>query len=102
MTGMKMVTCCYCGARDVMRVGKGARVTLSCLTCGAPVRKMETVKTDAPTPPPAETPKKVNRHRRPKHFEAIKRRKKKRKSIFARVLDELDDVFDLDDIFDFD
>ncbi|MEM8752455.1 MAG: hypothetical protein AAGF90_05715 [Pseudomonadota bacterium] len=102
MTGVKMVTCCYCGARDVMRVGKGARVTLSCLTCGAPVKKVEEVRANAPAPAPIEPPKKINKHRRPKHFDAIRKRKKKRKSLFNRLVEEIDDVFDLDDIFDFD
>ncbi|MEM7525254.1 MAG: hypothetical protein AAF360_16170 [Pseudomonadota bacterium] len=104
MTGVKMITCCYCGARDALRMGKGARVTLSCLTCGAPVRKMEDVRIDAPTQPVAAAPpKKVNKHRRPEHFDAFrKRKKKKKKSGFARLWDKVDDVFDLDDIFDFD
>lgn len=107
MTGVKMITCCYCGARDMMRMGKGTRVALNCLTCGAPVRKMEAVKASdaarAPAPTPVKPPDKVNKHRRPPHYDAIrKRKKKKKKSFFAKIWDEVDDVFDLDDIFDFD
>lgn len=101
MTGVKMITCCYCGARDMVRMGKGERVTLSCLTCGAPVRKVETVKADAP-PPPERPPQKVNKHRKPKHFEAARKRKKKRGSLLSRLIDEAEEVFDFDDIFDFD
>ena len=87
-----------------MRMGKGKRVTLSCLTCGAPVRKMEAVKMSAdPTPAAVRTPEKVNKHRRPPHYEAVKKRKKKKKkSLFSKIWDEVDDIFDLDDIFDFD
>ena len=103
MTGLKMITCCYCGARDVMRMGKGQRVSLSCLTCGAPVKKVETVKVkDAIAAAPATPPEKVNKHRRPAHFEAAKKRKKKRKSLLAGILDEAEDFFDLDDWFDWD
>ena len=105
MTGVKMITCCYCGARDVMRMGKGARVTLSCLTCGAPVRKVEAMKPAeavAAAPTPAKPPEKVNKHRRPKHFEAVKKRKKKRKSLLAHIVDEAEDFFDFDDWFDWD
>ena len=106
MTGVKMITCCYCGARDVMRMGKGQRVALNCLTCGAPVRKMEMVKPKeavaAAAAPPAKPPEKVNKHRRPKHFEAVKKRKKKRKSLLAGIIDEAEDFFDLDDWFDWD
>lgn len=105
MTGVKMITCCYCGARDVMRMGKGARVALSCLTCGAPVKKMEAVTlAEAVAPhPPAKPPEKVNRHRRPDHFEAAKKRKKKRKSLLSRIIDEAEDFFDdWDDILDWD
>ena len=105
MTGMKMITCCYCGARNVMRMGKGTRIALSCLTCGAPVRKMEVIKPNDPPPSTsAPVPKKINRHKRPPHFEAAKKRKKhkKRKSLIARIWDEVDDVFDFDDWLDFD
>lgn len=104
MTGVKMITCCYCGARDVMRMGKGERVTLTCLTCGAPVRKMEAVKVaEAAAPKPAApVPEKVNKHRRPKHFEAAKKRKKKRKSLLAHIIDEAEDFFDFDDWLDWD
>ena len=104
MTGVKMITCCYCGARDVMRMGKGSRVALNCLTCGAPVRKMEAVKVgEAAAPKPAAPiPEKVNKHRRPKHFEAAKKRKKKRKSLLAHIIDEAEDFFDFDDWLDWD
>lgn len=102
MSGVKMITCCYCGARDVMRVAKGRRMALSCLTCGAPVRKMETVRADAPAPAPAEPAEKINRHKRPKHFDAVRKRKKKRKSASKRIWDVVEDIFDLDDVFDFD
>lgn len=102
MTGVKMITCCYCGARDMFSMGKGKRVALSCLSCGAPVRKMETVRNDSPVPAPAPMPERVNKHRRRPHYEAVRKRKKKRKSLLSRVWDEIDDVLDLDDIFDFD
>lgn len=103
MTGVKMISCCYCGARDVFRVGKGKRVMLSCLSCGAPVRKMEVVRNDAPSEPgPVRVPERVNKHRKSDHYSAIRKRKKKRKSLISRVWDKVDDVFDLDDIFDFD
>ncbi|MEM7268422.1 MAG: hypothetical protein AAF401_04110 [Pseudomonadota bacterium] len=102
MTGVKMITCCYCGARDMMQMGKGKRVTLTCLSCGAPIRKVEMIKASEAPRGDAKAPERINKHRKGKHFEAYKKRKKGKKSFFSRILDDADDIFDLDDLFDFD
>ena len=83
-----------------MHIHKGSRRTLSCLTCGAPVRKFEPIKTGEP-PKPAKTPERINKHKKKGWHEAYgkKRKKKKRKSLIASVLDEVEDIFDFD-IFD--
>lgn len=103
MTGVKMMTCCYCGARDVMSLGKGKRVALSCLTCGAPVVKFEQIKTNDPAPERAPLPERINKHQRRAPHEALsKRKRKKRSSLLDRIWDEVEDVFDFDDVFDWD
>ncbi|MFV0473967.1 MAG: hypothetical protein ACK5MQ_07125 [Pikeienuella sp.] len=96
MTGVTLITCCYCGARDVMRMGKGERRVLGCLSCGAPIRKIEPMKQGS-APAPAEPPKRLNKHRKKDRHHAWKKRKKKKS-----FLHKLTDAFDLDDIFDFD
>ncbi len=103
MTGVKMMTCCYCGARDVMRMGKGARVALSCLSCGAPVLKFEAMKPAEAPPPRAPLPERINRHqRRAPHEALLTRKRKKRSSLVERIWDKVEDVFDLDDLLDWD
>lgn len=103
MSSTKLITCCYCGARDVMRVAKGERRTLTCLTCGAPMRKMEVVKSGAELPPRAATPDRINKHRKQGWHEAAhKKKKKRRKGVFAKLFDEAEDLFDIGDILDFD
>ena len=103
MTGVKMMTCCYCGARDMISLCKGKRVALSCLSCGGPVVKFETIKPAATSVPRAPLPDRLNRHQHRAPHEALFRRKrKKRPTLLARIWDKVEDVFDLDDIFDWD
>lgn len=98
-----MITCCFCGARDVMSMGKGERRSLSCLSCGAPMRKIEVIHQNEPLPKPARpAPERPLKHKKPKYHEAYrkKRGKKRRKSMFARIWDEVDDILDVEDWFD--
>jgi hypothetical protein len=94
----KILTCCYCGARSLFAPGAGA--TLSCETCGAPLKvqkarpavRERTVKperTGAAAVPVRVKPEKP--HKKPK-------KKKRRKSLFRKVLSEAVDV--IEDIFD--
>ncbi|MGB0926309.1 MAG: hypothetical protein ACPGVA_03800 [Pikeienuella sp.] len=85
-----------------MSMGKGQRRSLSCLSCGAPMRKIEVIHRDEPAPAPKPPPKRGLKHKPPKHHEAYhkKRRKKRRKGLFEKLWDEVDDIFDVDDWFD--
>lgn len=101
MTGVKLITCCFCGARDVMTMGKGQRRTLSCLSCGAPMRRIEMIHRSEPAPAPAPVPERIHKHKAPKPHEAYKKKRgKRKKGLFAKIWDEVDDVFDIDDWFD--
>lgn len=109
MSGATLITCCYCGAEDIFKIHKGKRRTLACLSCGAPMRKMRTVRLDEARPAKAErkagtaaNPQAPSRpgHKPAKHHAAYHRKRKKRKSWAAELWDELDDIFDVEDWFD--
>lgn len=88
----RLATCCYCGRRAALRIKDHA---LACGSCGAPLRNMKPLRLEparaiakhAPTQQPHKMPK--------------KKRPKKRKSIWKRLSDSVEDVFDeIEDIFD--
>lgn len=106
MSGAKLITCCYCGAQDVFKIHKGTRRSLACLSCGAPMRKITTIKvtetvldrrTEAatnPQAPPRTGGKQAKRHA------AYHKKRKKKKGWVAELWDDLDDIFDIEDWFD--
>lgn len=103
MTGVKMITCCFCGAREMMSMGKGQRRSLSCQSCGAPVHKVEMVHRNEPAPAPKQAPAKkhTGKYQPPKHKDAYrKKRGKRKKGFFEKLWDDVDDIFDVDDWFD--
>lgn len=91
----KILTCCYCGARSLFAPGAGA--TLSCETCGAPLKEQK--------PRPLAKPKTVRPDRSggaagpvKAKKSARKAKKKRRKPLFRKVLSEAFDL--IEDIFD--
>jgi hypothetical protein len=104
---IRIVTCCYCGARSTLGAEGGRR--LVCHGCGAPIRRIETLAPKAVSragasagrkraiPHPAEAP---GRHL-PKDRPARRKRGKRRRGgllhRLGKTFDDLDDIFDLFD-----
>lgn len=111
--GPKIATCSYCGTRAALILDQG-RHELVCATCGAPLHDMKALPKahDAPRKraPAASAPKRAGARRRVKVDWAVERahaigedrgrtsRRKPRKSLAYRVMDELWDG--IEDIFD--
>ena len=103
--GRKIATCSYCGTRAVLVFDEGLH-ELTCGACGAPLHEMKMM---PQVHDGKEKKAKVKRSRMPREASAAPRqewrdwpakkaRKKKRKPIMGRVLEELWDV--VEDIFD--
>jgi hypothetical protein len=93
----KMATCCYCGARAVLVLGRD-RHELACASCGAPLHALKQMpldrgeaprKAQAPGPKPAPRPATPPKPAKPP---------KRRKSLLRRLAEEVEDL--IDDIFD--
>ena len=116
---IRIVTCCYCGARSTLRAEGGQR--LVCHGCGAPIKRIEAV---APkpmpragsaagrnpampragangrkpaTPHPAERPGEHLAKDRPARRKKGKRRRGGLLHRLGKRLDDLDDILDLVD-----
>ncbi|MEM7090108.1 MAG: hypothetical protein AAF496_11075 [Pseudomonadota bacterium] len=86
------MTCCYCGTRAALVLKGKQRHELSCGNCGAPLHDLKML-------PKQKTPKvKHTRDAGRRSAPQKNRRKKKKKSVFSRVMDEAWDV--IEDIFD--
>ncbi|MEM9139798.1 MAG: hypothetical protein AAGB15_08185 [Pseudomonadota bacterium] len=105
---IKMVTCCYCGARSTLPTDRAQR--LVCHGCGAAMKKIEALqptfekqkssKTHAKpaAPHPAE---REGRRLKDKDRPARRKKGKKRQvTIWHRLRDAVDDLDDVFDIFD--
>ena len=106
--GLKVVTCCYCGARSTLRAEGGQR--LVCHGCGAPLSRVEALSPKAspkrkPHPGADSGPKPATPHpaerRREHHWKDRPARRKKGKRRKGGLLHRLGKAFDdLEDIFD--
>lgn len=102
MPASKIVTCCYCGTRAALVLRGRDRHELSCATCGAPLHDLKMLRSDhagdrdlvRPSPVRAPMPGAPERVRK---YDP-RRRKKKRKGLGRRFIEEAWDV--LEDIFD--
>ncbi len=88
----KIATCCYCGTRAALVLTGKNRHELSCSNCGAPLHDLKKL--------PKRKVAKLRQERTAiSHVAPPKtRKKKKKKSVLYRVLDEAWDV--IEDIFD--
>ncbi|PVA11931.1 hypothetical protein DC366_03130 [Pelagivirga sediminicola] len=111
----KIATCCYCGTRAALVLRGQGRHELSCAACGAPLHEMKAIPQprakSAPRPscagvarpgrparkskPPAPKPSRA-RHAEPEYGD--RRRRKPRKPLLRKALEEIWDV--VEDIFD--
>ncbi|MCA0928982.1 hypothetical protein [Ruegeria profundi] len=88
----KIVTCCYCGTRAALVLRGQKRHELSCSSCGAPLHDIKMV------PKRKLNDEKIKRDVKNAPTAYRKNKKKKRKAIFSRFLEEAWDV--VEDIFD--
>lgn len=95
----KIATCCYCGTRTTLALGRGeaGRRELACASCGAPLSRLKPLRAT-----PERRERAVARPRRaeperPARKKA-RRRRKPRKSVlkrfFEEFIDEIEDLFD--------
>ena len=104
---IKLVTCCYCGARSTLVLAPGER--LLCHGCGAPINHIAPLQPDVEKrrkkrsgPKPAiPHPAERGREHLPKD-RPVRRKKGKRKkrSIWYHIGEAFDDFDDILDIFD--
>jgi hypothetical protein len=104
---LKIVTCCYCGARSTLRPEGGQR--LVCHGCGAPIRRIEALAAKPmprpgkasgrkpATPHPAERPGDHLAKDRPARRKKGKRKRGGLLHRLGKTFDDLDDIFDLFD-----
>ena len=98
----KVATCCYCGLRAALVFSDKARHELSCSGCGAPLHRLKALRTDVRR---SKRPHLVHttgaHHRaesRSKPQRRRKHRKKPKKTVLRRFLEEAVDA--IEDIFD--
>lgn len=91
----KIATCCYCGTRAAL-VLTGGRHELSCAGCGAPLHEMKMLREVAK--PQKKKAKRPSYGPRDLPLPPKAKKKKKRKSMFSRLLDEAWDA--VEDIVD--
>ena len=99
----KIATCCYCGTRAALVLGRMARHELACANCGAPLselKMLKAVKAAERGSSRGVATRYKGRNRRP---DPRKRKKaKRRQSLGQLIMQELweasDDIFD--DVFD--
>ncbi|MEJ6402651.1 hypothetical protein [Yoonia sp. 2307UL14-13] len=99
----KIATCCYCGNKAALVLRGKSRHELSCSTCGAPLRAMKKLRSDA-APVTENTGKaKSTDHRkrpeqrppkRPKKYKKWRKTKDFLREVFEDVWDEIEDIFD--------
>jgi ribosomal protein L34E len=100
----KIATCSYCGRRQTLNFSARDGHELACGACGAPIHEMKWLK-----PPEKRTQAKRSPQRPAPHGFGLperelksRRKKKKRKPMWKRVMsDVFEDAFDvIEDIFD--
>lgn len=105
----KIATCSYCGRRQTLQLGARDGHELACGACGAPLHEMKwlkpqkgdkKVKRSKPRPAPHGhgVPKDDWRGGREAYRDDPRRRKKRRKPMWKKALEEAFDV--IEDIFD--
>ncbi|MBM1631498.1 hypothetical protein JQV27_01510 [Sulfitobacter mediterraneus] len=98
----KIATCCHCGSKAALKLGKG-RHELSCASCGAPLRQLKALPVKPAPRPAAISHQPALRDFAGQAQPQRKRRKKpKKKKIFGgKFKDFAEDLFDfVEDIFD--
>lgn len=96
---IKLATCCYCGARSMLKPTARDGHELACGSCGAPLHNMKWLKAPQESQPKRAAPAPAPRSKPAKYIKPPKPRKsKRRKPIWRRALEEVWD--EIEDIFD--
>ncbi len=98
MGSPKIATCCYCGTRAMLVPAQGNRHTLSCGSCGAPLQQIKRLRTERVMSKPTATSVSEKTVKRPKVQKPKKVSKRRRKGIWAKLVEEAWDT--VEDIFD--
>ncbi len=91
----KVATCCYCGTRAALVLGK-ERHELICSNCGAPLGNLKSLRSDTPRIPAAATPSSTlgNAGKGGKPKKKKKQRKSGFRRLFKDLIDEIEDIID--------
>lgn len=90
--GVKVATCCYCGARTALVLRGQERHELSCAKCGAPLHEMKMM--PVKSEPVKTAPKSQIRKAKPVKVKKKKRKKSAYRKFFEEVVDVVEDIFD--------
>lgn len=97
----KIATCSYCGTRTALKLTARDGHELACGRCGAPLHEMKALKQDTPRPQKRAVDRPVpyrDWDHDERHPPRKARKRKRRKSIWSRALEEAFDF--VEDIFD--
>lgn len=95
----KIATCCYCGTRAALVLGKD-RHELVCASCGAALSNLKSLPSVGKAAPSGDASRGTTARKAPKpeKGKGPKRKKKSGKSkfkkMFGDILDEIEDIFD--------
>jgi len=89
----KIATCCYCGTRAALVLGRQGRHELTCASCGAPLHALKRLPSDADHPSPRKA-KPAYAPEKPRKPEKAKKRKSRARWLLSEVVDFVEDVFD--------
>ena len=96
MHTQKIATCCYCGARTILRLTARDGHELACGSCGAPLHVMKPIRTDRHPKPRPHGPR--DDIHGPARRKPGKKRKPRKAARFWDILEEVVDV--VEDILD--
>lgn len=94
----KSATCCYCGSKTILTLTGKVRHELQCTSCGAPLRRMKSLRKDHVNDPFTVQGKRKTKptYIKEKSKDRYRSRKKK-KSMAHRLFDVAEDIFDIFD-----
>ena len=104
---IRVVTCCYCGARSTL--GKDRGRNLTCHGCGAGITRIEAIQPvleragkseERKKKPAVPHPAEGERRHKAKDRPARRKKGKRKRGMWYQVREAFDDIDDLFDIFD--
>ncbi|MGC9367987.1 MAG: hypothetical protein ACP5DX_00475 [Paracoccaceae bacterium] len=90
----KIATCCYCGTRAALVLGREGRHELTCASCGAPLHALKRLPSEPDRQPPRKVRPAAYRPETPRKPKKAKKRKSRARWLLSEVADLVEDVFD--------